>query len=140
MTEIRRSIEISAPKEKVWSFINPKNWADLFDSVESVDGYNDGQPGVGTKASVVAGNDALTTIKYRVEITEFLESNRIVYRRYGGPLSGKGIIELKELQIGTLLERVSQYDDDLSENILDTLSAGMEKDNLKIKQLVEADR
>jgi len=52
-------------------------------------------------------------------------------------LVGKGVIQLKSLQRGTLLKRTSVYDDDLSEETIQSLSEGMEKDNLRIKKMAE---
>ena len=137
MTEIKRTIEISAPAEKVWLCIHPKNWTKIFNFVREVNGYTDGNAGIGTQAKVVAGKDDLTAIKYNIEITEFAENEKIGYRRYGGPLAGKGRIQLKPLQKGTLLVRSSHYEDDLSEKIISALSKDMEKDNDKIKKMVE---
>ncbi|MFQ5771188.1 MAG: SRPBCC family protein [bacterium] len=136
MTEITRSIEISEPIDRVWEQIDPKNWTKIFEFVKEVNGYTNGHPGVGTHAKVVAGEDSDLAVKYNVEITEFIENKKIVYRRYGGPLSGKGLIQLKPLQNGTLLTRISYYEDDLSEEIMHTLSQGMEKDNEKIKKCI----
>lgn len=137
MTEIKRSIEISADTKVVWSQISPKNWTKIFDFVREVNGYSNGEVGIGTQAKVVAGNDEQTAIKYNVEITEFKENEKIVYRRYGGPLPGQGILKLSPVPGGTLLTRIGQYDDNLSEEIMDALSEGIEKDNQKIKKIVE---
>ena len=136
MTEISRSIEISAAPDKVWSYIDPKNWTKIFEFVREVNGYTAGKPGVGTQAKVVAG-EADSAVKYNVEITEFKEGEKIIYRRYGGPLTGRGVIQLKPLHKGTLFVRTSYYDDDLSEETMQALCAGMEKDNTKMKRNVE---
>ncbi|MFQ5638400.1 MAG: SRPBCC family protein [bacterium] len=136
MTEISRSIEIAATLDKVWSYIEPQNWTKIFDFVKKVDGYSKGRPGVGTQAKVVAGNKEVE-VCYNVEITEFKECDKIVYKRYGGPLTGKGMIQLKPLQSGTLFVRTGFYDDNLSEQIIKTISVGMEKDNRKIKKNIE---
>jgi len=138
MTEIKRSIVIAAPVEKVWAQIHPKNWTRLFNFVKEVRGYTNGQAGVGTTAKVIAGDPDTPLIQYDVEITEFVEKKKIAYRRYGGPLTGDATMILKSLPNGTRLERTSHYEDDLSEETIKTLSAGMEKDNEKIKNLVEA--
>ncbi|MFQ5864750.1 MAG: SRPBCC family protein [bacterium] len=137
MTEITRSIEISAPTEKVWSCIDPTNWSKIFSSVKEVDGVDNKEVGVGSQFKVVAGIDELITIKYNIEITEYLKNNKIVYRRFGGPLTGRGVIKLKSLQHGTMLVRTSRFDDDLSEETMDALSEGMEKDNKKIRELIK---
>ena len=137
MTEISRSIEIAAPRDQVWAYIQPENWTKIFDFVREVDGYTDGRPGVGTRARVVAGADAQSTVQYNVEITEFKAPERIVYRRYGGPLSGKGVIEVKPLQKGTLFVRTSYYEDDLSESTIEMLSTNLERDNRKIRRNIE---
>ena len=136
MTEIKRSIEITATNERVWDCIHPKNWKSIFHFVKNVDGYDRGKSGVGIQASIVAGDDS-AAIKYSVEVTELNEKTKIAYRRYGGPLVGKGVIQLKSLQNGTLLKRTSIYDDDLSEETIQSLSEGMEKDNLRIKKMAE---
>ncbi len=136
MTEIKRSIEIAATNERVWACIHPKNWENIFHFVKNVDGYDHGKSGVGTQASISAGDES-TAIKYNVEVTELTEKTKIAYRRYGGPLVGKGVIQLKSLQNGTLLKRTSVYDDDLSEETIQSLSEGMEKDNLRIKKMAE---
>ncbi|MFQ6114588.1 MAG: SRPBCC family protein [bacterium] len=138
MTEITRSIEISAPAEKVWSCIDPTNWTKIFNSVKEVDGVVNGEVEVGNQFKVVAGIDELTTVRYNIEVTEYSKNKKIVYRRFGGPLSGKGVIHLKSLQNGTLLVRTNGYDDDLSEPTKNALSEGMEKDNDRIKEMVEA--
>ena len=65
------------------------------------------------------------------------EKTKIAYRRYGGTLVGGGVIQLKSLQNGTLLKRRSIYDDDLSKETIQSLSEGMEKDNLRIKKMAE---
>ncbi len=137
MTEIRRSIEIAATNDRVWECINPQNWQSIFHFVKKVDGYEQGKSGVGTHASIIAGGDD-TAIRYNVEVTELSEKTKIAYRRYGGPLVGKGVIQLKPLQKGTLLKRTSIYDDDLSEETIQSLSEGMEKDNLRVKKVAEA--
>ena len=137
MTEIKRSIEIAATNERVWDCIHPKNWENIFRFVKNVDGYDPGKSGVGTRASISAGDES-TAIKYNVEVTGLTENTKITYRRYGGPLVGKGVIQLKPLQKGTLLKRASIYDDDLSEETIQSLSEGMEKDNLRIKKMAEA--
>src|SRR3990172_1337368 len=137
MTEITRSIEISSAKDKVWSHIHPSKWTKIFNFVKEVNGYTNGEAGVGTKARVVAGKDETTAVKYNVEITEFVPNVKIVYRRYNGPLKGKGEIHIKALQSGTLLKRTSYYDDNLSESTIKTLSEGMENDNLRIKTIIE---
>ena len=136
MTEIKRSIEIAASNERVWDCVHPKNWKSIFHFVKNVDGYDEGKSGVGTQASIIAGDDS-AVIKYNVEVTELSENRKIVYRRYGGPLVGKGVIQLKSLQNGTLLKRTSIYDDDLFEETIQSLSEGMEKDNLRIKKIAE---
>ena len=136
MTEIKRSIEIAATNERVWDCIHPKNWENIFHFVKNVDGYDPGKSGVGTRASISAGDES-TAIKYNVEVTELTENTKITYRRYGGPLVGKGVIQLKPLQSGTLLKQTSVYDDDLSEETIQSLSEGMEKDNLRIKKMAE---
>ena len=136
MTGIERSIEIAATNERVWECVHPKNWQNIFNFVKNVDGYDPGKSGVGTQASIIAG-DAGTAIKYNVEVTELTENTKIAYRRYGGPLAGKGVIQLKPLQSGTILKRTSVYDDDLSEETIQSLSEGMEKDNLRIKKMAE---
>jgi len=138
MTEITRSIEIDAPKEKVWEQIQPKNWTKTFSSVKKVEMLENGEPGVGTKAEIVAGTDDMSTIQYTVEITEYRNDEKIAYRRYGGPLPGKAVIQLRELQRGTLLTRSSYYEDDLSEATMSAISHGMEGDNTRIKQKVES--
>lgn len=138
MTEITRSIEIDAPKEKVWEHLKPKNWPRTFSSVKKVEGLENGEPGVGTTAEIVAGTDDMSTIKYKVEITEYRNDAKIAYRRFGGPLAGKAEIRLRELQKGTLLTRSSYYDDDLSEETMNAIGHGMESDNARIKQKVEA--
>jgi len=138
MTEITRSIEIDAPKEKVWEHLQPKNWTKTFSSVKKVEGLQNGEPGVGTTAEIVAGADDMSTIKYKVEITEYRNDAKIAYRRFGGPLAGKAVIQLRELQKGVLLTRSNYYDDDLSEETMDAISEGMESDNARIKQKVEA--
>lgn len=140
MTEITRSVEILAPQDKVWAQIEPSKWTEIFDFVREIDGYTEGKPGVGTKAKVVAGQDDISTIEYYVEITEYKENEKIAYRRYGGPLPGKSVITLTKLHNGTLLTRSNQYEDDLSQDTLNALSAGLEKDNLKIKRTIEARR
>ncbi len=137
MTEITRSIEICAPAEKVWSCIDPANWTNVFTSVKEVDGDLNGEVGNGTRFTVVAGIDELTTIRYNIEITDYLKNKKIAYRRFGGPLPGTGMMQLKSLQNGTLLVRTSHYDDDLSEETMNTLCEGMERDNKKIKKMVE---
>ncbi len=137
MTEISRSIEIAAPEDKVWTYLRPENWPEIFDFVKEVNGYTDGHAGVGTRATVVAGSDA-TVVRYNVEIIEFEEPEKMVYRRYGGPLPGRGEIRIKPLQNGTLLVRKSYYDDDLSESTIKMLGDNMERDNRKIKRNVEA--
>jgi len=136
MTEIKRSIEITATNERVWDCIHPKNWQNIFHFVKNVDGYDHGKSGVGTQASISAGDES-TAIKYNVEVTELTEKTKIAYRRYGGPLVGGGVIQLKSLQNGTLLKRRSIYDDDLSKETIQSLSEGMEKDNLRIKKMAE---
>ncbi len=137
MTEITRSIEILASKTRVWSHINPTKWKEIFYFVKEVDGYTDGEPGVGTKAHVVAGDNELTAVRYSVEITEFVQKEKIEYRRYGGPLQGRGVMHLKSLQTGTLLRRTSYYDDELSSETIKALSEGMEKDNMRLKLQIE---
>ncbi|HEX9654045.1 MAG TPA: SRPBCC family protein [bacterium] len=137
MTEITRSVTISASPEKVWAQIHPKNWTKLFDFVKEVYGYTDGKAGVGTQAKVVAGDADTPLIQYNVEITEFIENQKIGYRRYGGPLTGEAVILLRPAPMGTLMERISYYEDDLSQDTIKTISAGIEKDNEKIKTLVE---
>lgn len=136
MTQITRQVEIAAPLEKVWAHIDPKNWTKTFTFVKTVDGHADGTPGVGTQATIEAGEGG-PMVKYNIEITEFLEKETIEYRRYGGPLPGKGRMRLKPLQNYTVFSRTSYYEDDLSEETIQTLSAGMERDNQKLKRLVE---
>ena len=136
MTEIRRSIEIAATNDRVWECINPQNWQNIFHFVKKVDGYEQGKSGVRPHASVIAGGDD-SAIRYNVEVTELSEKTKIVYRRYGGPLVGKGVIQLKPLQKGTLLKRTNIYNDDLSEETIQSLSEGMEKDNLRVKKVAE---
>jgi hypothetical protein len=138
MTEITRSININASAQKVWEQIHPKKWTKLFNFVKEVYGYADGEAGVGTQAKVAVGDADTPLIQYNVEITEFVENERIAYRRYGGPLTGEALILLKPIQNGTLLERISYYEDDLSPGTIETISVGIEKDNEKIKRLVEA--
>jgi hypothetical protein len=76
-------------------------------------------------------------ISYNIEITEFIEKTKIAYRRYGGPLSGKGVIELRPLQSGTVLTRTGFYDDSLAEETIKSICDGIEQDNLRIKKTVE---
>lgn len=137
MTEIIRSIEIDAPLDEVWSYIHPQNWKKIFYFVKSVNGYTDGKAGVGTQATFMAGSDDISSIKYNVEITEFVEKKKIAYRRYGGPLIGEGLIQLKPLNEGTLMRRKGVYQDALSEETIHALSEGMERDNLRIKNIIE---
>lgn len=138
MTEITRSIEIIASKNRVWSQIHPSNWPSIFFFVKAVDGYTDGKAGVGTTATVVAGGGAEEAlVRYQVKITEFIEKEKIAYDRYGGPLTGRGVMTIKSLQTGTLLRRTSYYDDDLSPETIKTLSDGMEHDNMRLKQMIE---
>ena len=110
----------------------------IFNFVKEVNGFENGDAGIGTTAKVIAGKDDVTTVKYSVEIVDFIPTKKIVYRRYDGPLAGKGEINLITLQNGTLLKRTSYYDDDLSTSTIKALSVGMEKDNLRIKSLVES--
>ena len=138
MTEIKRSIEISAPGDRVWDCIQPQNWTKLFNFVENVDGCNESKSGIGTKATILAGEEGSTAVRYNVEVIELEEESKIVYRRYGGPLGGKGEIQLRSLQNGTLLTRKGIYEDNLSEETIDLLSEGMEKDNKKIKKMAES--
>ncbi len=137
MTEIIRSIEIEAPRNRVWSYIHPCNWSRIFNFVKAVDGSLDEAPAVGMIAEVEAGGDTIGQVKYMVKITEFVEKERIAYHRFSGPLSGKGLIQLRALNTGTLLRRTSFYNDALSEQTIFELSSGMERDNLRLKQLVE---
>ncbi|MFQ5677689.1 MAG: SRPBCC family protein [bacterium] len=134
MTEIKRAIEIAAPQDRVWDCVHPRNWTKVFNFVDKVDGYD----GTGNKphASVIAGDND-SAISYNIEVTDLDEKTRIAYRRYGGPLTGKGEIQLRALQNGTLLTRTGIYEDNLSEETIDLLSKGMEKDNLKIKRIAE---
>lgn len=137
MTEITRSIEILAPKNEVWAFIHPSNWPRIFNFVRAVNGYAaDGNAGVGTTAQVDTSGDA-TGVTYKVQITEYEEKSKITYRRYDGPLTGKGIIQLMSLGSGTLLRRTAFYDDDLSSGTIQALSEGMEEDNMRIKKMIE---
>jgi len=137
MTEITRSIEIDAPVEEVWRCIHPENWKKIFYFVKDVNGYTDGKAGVGTQATFVAGHDDITSIRYNVQVTEFVEGEKIAYKRYGGPLVGEGQIQLKALKEATVLRRKSVYEDDLSLEIVQALSQGMERDNQRIKHIVE---
>lgn len=139
MTEITRSISINAAPEKVWALIHPKNWTKIFDFVKDVHGYTDGKAGVGTQARVSAGDPDAPLIQYNVEITEFVENEKIGYRRFGGPLTGEAVILLHSIPNGTLMVRTSYYEDDLSPETIKTISSGIEKDNEKIKKLVEAE-
>ena len=137
MTEITRSIEILASRNRVWTHIHPRNWTQIFNFVKDVNGYSeDGEAGVGTRADVIAGNDE-NAVKYHVEVTEFVEKSRIAYRRYGGPLSGTGEIQIRSIGTGTLLRRTTVYNDDLSEETIKSISVGMETDNMRLKNLVE---
>ncbi|MFQ5651019.1 MAG: SRPBCC family protein [bacterium] len=137
MTEITRSIEIQASRNRVWAHIQPRNWTKIFDFVREVNGCTeDGEAGVGTEARIETGEDD-TAVKYKVAITEFVEHSRIAYRRYGGPLTGKGEIQIKSLGSGTLLRRTSYYDDDLSKETIRMLSEGLEKDNQRLKSTIE---
>lgn len=135
MTEIKRSIEIAAPRERVWECIQPQNWTKLFEFVNSVDGYEESDK---ARATVVAGDKNTAAIRYNIEVTELNEKSKIVYRRYGGPLAGEGVFHLRSLQNGTLLTRKSTYEDNLSQETTHLLSTGIEKDNLKVKQMAEA--
>jgi len=137
MAEITRSIEIIASRNRVWSHIQPQKWPEVFNFVKEVDGYPTAKAGVGTKVTVVAGQNGENLVKYNVEIVELIEKEKIVYRRYGGPLSGTGIIQIQSLQTGTLLRRTSYYEDALSEETLRALGEGMEKDNLRLKEIIE---
>ena len=94
------------------------------------------EPGIGTRATIVAGDEPMP-VQYEIEVIDIVENERIIYRRYDGPLIGSGIIELKSLHSGTLFKRCNVYEDALSEEIITELSAGMEKDNLRIKRLIE---
>ena len=136
MTQITRNIEIDAPVEKVWSKIEPTNWTKTFDFVKEVDGETDGGPGVGTHVKVEAG-EAESRVMYNIEITEFKENEKIVYRRFGGPLSGQGRIQLKSRLNSTLLSRTSYYEDNLTAETIRQLSAGIEHDNRRLKQMIE---
>jgi|GEM_PF-2022807 len=137
MPEITRSIEIIASRNRVWSHIQPQKWPTIFNFVKEVDGYPTAQAGVGTKVEVVAGKNGENLVKYNVEIVELVEKEKIVYRRYGGPLTGTGMMQIQPLQTGTLLRRTSFYDDPLSEDTLRALGEGMEKDNLRLKEIIE---
>jgi uncharacterized membrane protein len=137
MTEITRSIEIAAPREVVWSHVQPKRWPEIFDFVLEVNGLGDhSAAAVGAEALVVAG-DQETQVQYKIEVTEMQDRERIAYRRFDGPLAGRGLIQLKALQNGTLFRRISYYDDVLTEQTIEALSKGMEKDNLRIKTRIE---
>ncbi len=106
--------------------------------MKSVNGYSDdGEAGVGTTADIVAGG-ADAAVSYHIEITEFVKDSRIVYRRYGGPLSGRGKIEVRSTGFGTTVQRTSYYDDALSEDTIKSLGAGIDKDNLRLKRVAEA--
>ncbi len=137
MTEITRSIEIFAPRDRVWAHIEPQNWTRIFNFVKEVHGYPVTEAGVGTKVNVVAGVNGKNSVKYSVEILEIVEKEKIVYRRYDGPLTGTGVIQIKSLHTGTHLRRISYYTDDLSPETLRTLGVAMEKDNLRLKQVIE---
>lgn len=138
MTEITRQIEIAESPQKVWSQIDPSNWPNIFSSVKEVNGSTNGQPGVGTRVKIVAGEKHDYSIQYNIEITEFKKMEKIAYRRFGGPLPGKAMMQIKPLQKGVLFVRTSYYDDDLSDETMQMLCEGMEKDNARIKELVES--
>lgn len=137
MTEITRSIKIDASPQHAWSCLYPQNWLKIFDFVRNVEDYHEESHGVGTHAKVVAQIDDEASIRYNVEITEFVEEKRIVYKRYGGPLSGTGVLQLRPLKTGVLLRRKNYYQEDLSEDTIEAISAGMEKENLGLKKLIE---
>ncbi len=137
MTKITRSIEIIASMNRVWSHIQPASWPMIFNFVKEVDGYTEGDDGVGVTATFETPSPAGVGIKYKVRITEFVEKRRIAYDRYDGPLKGRGLIQVRSLQTGTLLRRTSFYDDPLSEDTVRVLSEGMEQDNLRLKHLIE---
>ena len=79
------------------------------------------------------------TVQYSIEITGFKERERIEYRRYAGPLPGKGCLQLKPIRNHTVFSRTSYYEDDLSEETIRALSDGIERDNLKLKRQVEGE-
>lgn len=110
----------------------------MFDFVKSVNGYSDdGEAGVGTTADIVAGSSD-TPVSYHIEVTEFVKNSRIVFRRYGGPLSGRGKIEVRSTGSSTIVQRTSFYEDDLSDDTIRSLSAGIDKDNPKLKRAAES--
>ena len=145
MGRVEKSIEINAPREKVWemlAFDRHPEWNEQYKSVEYTSEVRTPEDKYRVGASC-----RMTTKEgvWDIEITESLENEKITYRVQGikGVRNVNGTFTLKPTELGTKITAVSDYELSslmlkmLSKLVSRALEKDFEKGLGKLKSILE---
>ncbi len=88
MTRIQKSIDINAPKEKIWSFVNWDKVPEYYNSIKRIQWTSEPKMRVGSTVRVfseMAGRKE----EFDTEITEWIPNEKVVWRTTSGNMPGE---------------------------------------------------
>lgn len=109
MARIEKSIEISAPSEKVWPMLFWDRLPEWLDGIKEAKYTSEDKDSVGATAHVI-GETAGIKVEFDVEITEYIENEKATWRSTAGNLTAIGLTTLKTTETGTKLTLMMDYD------------------------------
>jgi len=127
LARIEKSIEISAPPEKVWPMLYWDRVPEWLDGIKEAEYTSEEKDCVGATAHVI-GETAGVKVEFDVEITEYIENEKATWRSTAGNFTAIGLTALKPTEMGTELTLMMDYDLPYSilGKIVDKLMVGRE--------------
>ncbi len=145
LARIEKSIEISAPAEKIWSLVTWDRVPEWYESIKKIEWISEPKMEVGATVHIfneMAGQKG----EFDTIITEWIENQRVVWRTTSGSVSGVFLATMVPTKNGFKL--TTSFDYKLPYSVLGKLidklqvQKGMEKEAMsaltKIKKIAEA--
>lgn len=105
MARIEKSIEIKVPAEKIWPLLFWDRIPEWMDIIKKAEYTSEKRDEVGATAHVI-GEAVGIKVEWDVEITEYVEYEKAVWRSTGGNVTAIGLTTLKPTEAGTELKFV----------------------------------
>jgi len=109
LARIEKSIEIKAPAKKVWQLLFWDRIPEWMDILERAEYTSEKRAGVGATAHVI-GEAAGVKAEWDVEVTEYVENEKAIWRSTAGNVTALGTTTLKPTKAGTEITLVMDYE------------------------------
>jgi uncharacterized membrane protein len=109
LTRIEKSIEINAPKEKVWSLLEWEKTPEWYEPFKKVVVTSKEKNVVGETAHI-SGEIAGVKAEWDAETTEIIENKKHAWRSIGGSFTGFESFEFSPANAGTKLTAMMDYE------------------------------